>query len=71
MNRRQMLRRIAKQARKDGVEFGFEREGGSHSVYRLGAKTIPVPRHNDIDDDLARLIFKQTEAYLTKGWWRR
>ena len=40
------------------------REGGSHSVYvRTGArKTSTVPRHREVDDFLARKIFRDLDV---------
>ncbi len=36
------------------------REGGNHSVYvnRPKKKVTTIPRHNEIDENLARRIFK-------------
>lgn len=30
-----------------------DREGATHTLYRLGITMIPVPRHTDIDERLA------------------
>ena len=40
------------------------REGGSHSVYlnRSTRKATTVPRHREINDDLARKICKDLEV---------
>jgi predicted RNA binding protein YcfA (HicA-like mRNA interferase family) len=42
-------------------ENGFHllREGGNHSIYTNGAKTIPVKRHNTLDRITANQICKQ------------
>ena len=37
----------------------FYKEGGKHSIYRKGKKTVPVPRHRKIDRFLAEKICKQ------------
>jgi len=41
----------------------FHREGAKHSVYinRAKSKTSTVPRHNEINDFLARKICKDLE----------
>jgi len=31
---------------------------------------IPVPRHTEIDDRMAAVIFKECETEHGKGWWR-
>lgn len=40
----------------------FFRNGGSHDIWlsRFG-KRIPVPRHKDVNEDLAREILKQAD----------
>jgi predicted RNA binding protein YcfA (HicA-like mRNA interferase family) len=54
MNRRLLIRRIEKM----GCEL--LREGGNHSIYvnRRQKKVTTIPRHNEIDDNLAKRIFK-------------
>ncbi|MDO8677797.1 MAG: type II toxin-antitoxin system HicA family toxin [Acidobacteriota bacterium] len=54
MKRRALVRHLE--------EHGCEllREGGNHSIYvnRQAAKTSSVPRHTEINDDLAKKICK-------------
>lgn len=40
------------------------REGGNHSIYvnRKAARTSSVPRHNEINNDLAKKICKDLEV---------
>ena len=54
MNRRLLIRRIEKM----GCEL--LREGGNHSIYvnRRQKKVTTIPRHSEIDDNLAKRIFK-------------
>ena len=54
MNRRLLIRRIEKM----GCEL--LREGGNHSIYanRRQKKVTTIPRHNEIDENLAKRIFK-------------
>jgi mRNA interferase HicA len=70
MRRAALLRKIAKQASTEGVEFMLVREGGSHSLYRCGTVRLVVPRHTDINELTARGILVETEQVLGKGWWR-
>lgn len=37
----------------------FKRHGGNHDIYVLGKRRTSVPRHNEIDEDTAKGIFKQ------------
>ena len=52
MKRRDLLRHLE----QHGCEF--LREGGSHTVYvnRTAKKASTIPRHNEINQDLARKI---------------
>lgn len=70
VKRRDLVRRIAERAKAGGVDFGVKREGANHTVYQLGGLTIPVPRHNDIGENLAAEIFKQCVPELGEAWWK-
>lgn len=37
----------------------FEREGGNHTVYTNGAKSEAIPRHNEINERLAKALIKK------------
>jgi mRNA interferase HicA len=39
--------------------FSLLREGGNHSMYTNGAKTIPVKRHRQLDRITANALCKQ------------
>ena len=39
----------------------FLRHGGKHDVWTDGNKQEPIPRHNDIDEKLARSIIRKSE----------
>ena len=55
MKRTELVRHLLKHGCR------FEREGGRHTIYTNptnGAK-VPVPRHAEIDNRLARKIFRQ------------
>lgn len=45
-------------------ELGWEflRHGGNHDIWALGEDTIPVPRHNEINENLARSILKKARG---------
>src|SRR5688572_26867155 len=65
MKRRDVIKRISKEAKTQGVSFDQKREGANHTVYNVGGCMIPIARHNEIDDQMAREIFK--EARTRKG----
>ncbi|HZV50545.1 MAG TPA: hypothetical protein VFD49_12335 [Candidatus Dormibacteraeota bacterium] len=71
MRRSELLGRIGREARRRRVGWEFHREGGNHTVYRLGRTMIPVPRHLEIDEQLAETIFKECEVELGRRWWKR
>ncbi|MER7013016.1 hypothetical protein ABT324_16475 [Saccharopolyspora sp. NPDC000359] len=71
MKQRKLLKKIAKEAKRQRVDWHLAREGSNHAIYRLGGKMIPVPRHTEIDESLAAMIFKECETELGERWWGR
>ena len=65
------MKRISREAKRQDVTFGLDREGGNHTVYRLGTTMLPIPRHREVGEGLTEAIYKQCENELGKGWWRR
>ncbi|MEQ7010149.1 hypothetical protein ABN028_28615 [Actinopolymorpha sp. B17G11] len=70
MKRRDLIRKIGREAKEQGKRWEIGREGAQHTVYNLAGLTIPIPRHNEIGEGLAREIFKECEPVLGRGWWR-
>jgi mRNA interferase HicA len=70
MKRRDVLKRIRRAAKTQGVEVTV-RELTRHTGITVGRTSTTVPRHNEIADLMASVIFKQLEVELGKGWWRR
>ena len=62
MKRREILKRIAAQAKAVGVRWEVQREGANDTVYRLGATTIPVPPHIEIGPGLSEEDFQTVRA---------
>ena len=58
MKRRDLIRHLEEQ----GCQF--LREGGSHTIHvnRAAKKTSSVPRHTEINSDLAKKICKDLQA---------
>ncbi len=44
---------------KNGWEF--DREGSKHTVYKKGDKTEEIPRHREINEQLAKSIIRRNE----------
>ena len=56
MKRREFLKRL------EAAGFKFKRHGGDHDIYVRRKERESVPRHGDIDEDLAKTIFKRRGA---------
>lgn len=39
--------------------FSFERHGGNHDIYRRGGDIEKVPRHKEVNENLARMILRK------------
>ncbi|HEX8133522.1 MAG TPA: hypothetical protein VF880_08845 [Actinomycetes bacterium] len=70
MKRRKLIRRIAKEALRQGVHWKVHRQGASHTIYLLGSTRIPIPRHHEIGERLALAILAEAEAELGRRWWQ-
>ncbi|AHW65689.1 hypothetical protein CGLY_16580 (plasmid) [Corynebacterium glyciniphilum AJ 3170] len=69
--RQKLLRDIRRQAKKTGVSYR-ESEGDRHTIVHLGTgRPVPIPRHNEIPERTTEAIYKETEEYLGKRWWKQ
>jgi hypothetical protein len=69
VKRSEILARIKRRARAEGLEFeviGLTR----HDAVRVGSTTRTLGRHSEIDDVTARKFFDQFANEFGKGWWR-
>jgi hypothetical protein len=71
MKRDELLRRIATRAREQGVGWKLDRQGANHEIWRCGAVRVPIPRHVEIGNGVAQMVFEELETELGKDWWRR
>jgi mRNA interferase HicA len=39
--------------------FAFERHGGNHDIYRRGSDIEKIPRHKEINEQLAKMILRK------------
>ncbi|MBN2542092.1 type II toxin-antitoxin system HicA family toxin [bacterium] len=55
MNRKKLIKKI------ESMGCLFIRHGGNHDWYKnpLSGKSQPIPRHNEIEDGLAKRIIKR------------
>jgi hypothetical protein len=68
--RADLIRAIAREARRQGVAWAVAREGANHTIYLLGRTRMPIPRHSKIRERLTRAILGETEAELGRRWWQ-
>lgn len=65
-----VFKKIRQGAKNAGV--GFEMyELARHTGVRCGDVTSTVPRHNEIPEEMAEVIFKQLVPVLGKRWWTK
>ncbi|MGD0019573.1 MAG: hypothetical protein ABSD62_10005 [Candidatus Limnocylindrales bacterium] len=70
MKRVELLRRIARTARRQGVAWTLVRQSANHEVWRCRAVEVTVPRHREINEMTAVGICRSLEEALGEGWWR-
>lgn len=56
------MKRLSKIAKDKGETLEVVREGGSHTVVRIGQTQTVVPRHNEINEHTARGIIRTMEG---------
>ncbi|HCI18449.1 MAG TPA: toxin-antitoxin system, toxin component, HicA family protein [Lachnospiraceae bacterium] len=49
---------LVKQVEKNG--YWLLRHGASHDIYTNGKRNETIPRHKEIDEQLAKIILKKT-----------
>lgn len=52
-SRRWLIKLMKQAAKRKNVTFESIRQGGSHEIFQLDGLMIPIPRHNEIDNNLA------------------
>ena len=53
MKSRDLIKKLEK------IGFEFDRHGGKHDVYRRGKDLEEIPRHNEINERLAKAILRK------------
>lgn len=67
MKRTELLQRLAAVASARGYTFEFVREGGNHTIYRIGPSLFPVGRHRDVPELTARRTIAAAEKLPQAG----
>jgi predicted RNA binding protein YcfA (HicA-like mRNA interferase family) len=70
VKRRDLIGRIAGAAKAAELDWRLDREGGSHTVYRLDGLNVIVPRHGEVNERTASGIYRKCAVKLGKDWWR-
>ena len=53
MKRRDLIKRL------EAIGFVFKEHGGNHDTYKRGTDTEQIPRHREINEITAKMIFKK------------
>ncbi len=53
MKRRDLIKKL------EAAGFKLERNGGSHDIYKRGSDEEQVPRHKELNENLAKAIIKK------------
>lgn len=53
IKRKDLIRKLEKNG------WWFKRMGGNHDIYTNGKNLEPIPRHNEINEELAKAIIKR------------
>lgn len=66
MKRRDLIKRIDRMAKDSGLDWASKpgKQTGPHEDFFLAGRKIPVPRHAEIGEMLARAIIKQAQAVI-------
>lgn len=67
---RDIVKKITKEAKRQGKTFVFDGEGTNHTHYRLEGTLIPIARHRELDNQYAEMLYRECAEHLGKGWWR-
>ena len=53
MKRKDLIKRLI------AAGWWLAREGGKHDIYTNGKRSEPIPRHREINEELAKAIIKR------------
>lgn len=65
-----VIKKIRTAAEAADMTFEVRREGARHTVYSLSGLMIPIPRHREIDNQMAETIYKEAIEKLGEDWWK-
>ncbi len=53
MKRRELIKKL------ESIGFELYRNGGNHDIYKRGADNEVIPRHKEINENLAKAILRK------------
>ena len=53
MKQRDLIKKL------EAAGFEFVRHGGNHDIYRRGSDIERIPRHKEVNENLAKMILKK------------
>lgn len=71
LKRSELLRRIGSAARDRRLAWNLRRQGAQHEIWELDGLDVPIPRHREINEKLARAIMADLSVKLGEGWWNQ
>lgn len=66
-SRRWLIKLMKQAAERKNITFESIRQRGSHEIFQLDGLMIPIPRHNEIDNDLANIIVRKQKPNSGKA----
>ncbi|MGL4176008.1 MAG: hypothetical protein ACRCSN_08000 [Dermatophilaceae bacterium] len=70
MKRREVIKRITTKAKAHSVSWTLLRQGANHEVWDLDGVMVPIPRHSELGNRVAEMIWTECEARRGEDWWR-
>ena len=61
MKRRELEKQLRRIAKAKGLDMETVREGGKHTIVRVGDTQLTIPRHSEINENTARGIIGDAE----------
>ena len=71
MKRTELLKRIRGAAKAKDLIWSLRRQGAQHEIWELDGLEMPIPRHREINERLARAIMGDPAEKLGEDWWRK
>jgi mRNA interferase HicA len=61
VKQRDLIKRLEAIAAAKDLSLEFIRQGGSHTIYRIGSQNVAIARHREIPEQTALRIIRDVE----------